>query len=75
MQVIIKVFVAEFILRKISQFQHIPLNIFWRMSVKYENYFLKCSLYKTSKQNSNYKSLIAKAIDGNTLNMKTASPI
>ena len=43
--------------------------------VKYENCFLRCNLFKTFKQHSNYKSLIAKTVDGNTLKMKASSPI
>ena len=41
----------------------------------YENYSLRETLFKTFKQHSDYKSVIAKTSDGNKLSMKSQSLI
>ena len=73
--IIIKEFVANFIFIKMPCFQHIFLNTFRWMRLKYENYFLKRILFQTFKQHSRCKSLIAKTFDEIRIKMKTASPI
>ena len=70
-----KNFVAEFIFSKISCFQHILLNTFRRMRLNYENCSLRSILFQTLKQHSDYKGLIAKTFDENTLKLKTVSAI
>ena len=40
------------------------------MRLKYENYSLGYILFWTFKQHSEYKKLIAKGFEGNTLKMK-----
>ena len=55
-------------------FQHNLLNTFRRMRLKYEHYSLGHILFWTLKQQSDYKSLIAKNYDGNTFKTKATSP-
>ena len=47
------------------------------MRLKYENYFLSRILFQTLKQQSNYKSFIAKTveIDGSISKLKATSPV
>ena len=67
---------GRFYFSKIPSFQHILLNIFGRIRLKYENYSLRCILFQTLKKNSQTtKSLIAKTFDGNTFKMKVISPV
>ena len=51
------------------------LKTFRRMCLKYEKYFLQHILFWTLKQQSDYKSLIAKTFDGNTFEMKAVSSV
>lgn len=51
---------------KIPCFQHILLNTFRQIGLKYDNYSLRRILFQTSKQHSHCKSLIAKVFDGTT---------
>ena len=70
LQNIIKASAADFIFSKILCFQHILLNTFRRMGLKYEDYSLRRILLQTLKQ-SDCKNLIAKILDGNTLVLTT----
>ena len=56
-------------------FQHILLNTFRRMRLKYDNYSLRPILFYTLKQQSDYKCFIAKTFDGNTFKMKATGPL
>ena len=75
LQIIIKASVEDFIFSKIPCFQHILLNAFRRMRLKYEKSSFRRALFQTLKQHSDLKSLIVKAFDGNTFRVKAASPI
>ena len=66
---------ADFVFSKIPCFQHILLSTFRRMRLKYENYYLRRTLFYILKQQSNCKCLIAKTFDGNTFKMKSAGPV
>ena len=86
LQIVIKASLAEFIFSKIPCFHHILLlNTLRLMWLNYENCSLRHILFynlaflsrrgqscllQTLKQHSDYKSLIAKTFDGNTLTMK-----
>ena len=50
--------VAKFIFSKTPCFQHMLINSFRRMRLKYENCSLRGILFYTLKQHSGYKSLI-----------------
>ena len=54
---------------------HILLNTFICMRLRYKNYSLKDILFQTLIQQSVYKRLIAKPFDGNTFEIKAASPV
>ena len=73
--VCIEASLAEFIFSNNPCFQHILLNTFRRMHLNYQNCFLRCILFQALKYYSDYKSLIAKTFDGNTLKMKAVSAI
>ena len=75
LQIVIKESVAEFVFIKTPYFQHILLNTFKRMHLKYVNYSLRRTLFQTFRQHSLCKSLIAKTFDGITIKVKAASPI
>ena len=60
---------------KIPRFQHILLDSFGQMRLKYENYSLRGTLFETLKQHSDGKSHIAKIFDGSRVNMKAASQV
>ena len=45
LEIIIKVSVTEFVLSKIPLFQHILMNTFRRIRLKYETYFLRRILF------------------------------
>ena len=62
---------TDFIFSKISYFQHIFLNKFRRS--KYENYSLRRISFQILKQQSDYKSLIAKVFDGKSFETKAVS--
>ena len=68
---------VDFIFSKIPCFQHILLDSFRQMRVKYENYSLRHILLSTLKQHSDDKSLIAKTLDGSRVKykMKAAYPV
>ena len=65
----------SFFLEKISCFQYILLNTFRWMHLYFGNCSLKSILFQTLKQHSDYKSLITKTFDGNTLKMKALNTI
>ena len=72
LQIIVKASVMEFILSKISCFQHILINTSVMKRLKYENYCLTGIVFQAFKQYSDYKSIIAKTFDGNKLKIKSA---
>ena len=56
-------------------FQHILLDSFRQMRLKYENHSLRRILLQTLKQHSDDKSLIAKTFNGSRVKVKATSPV
>ena len=75
LQIIIKTSVVDRIFSNIPSFQHIVLDNFTQMRLKYENYSLKRILFQALKQNFVDKSLIEKTFDGSSAKMKAASQV
>ena len=70
-----KIFVVDFIFSKIPCFQHIHLDRFRQIDLKYENYSLGHILFQTLTRHSDDKSFIAKTFGESRVKMKATSPV
>ena len=79
LQSIMKTSLTQFIFSKVCCFKHIILKAFRWIRLKYVNHSLKIFYFRHSNNIEvaawNYKSPIAKILDGNTLKMKATSPV